>query len=178
MFAALGRFAIRRRRLILGASALTLGLAIVVLLRGGTLSSGATEGIESDSAQRLVERELAYPGDSSFMILFRARTLDVDDPRFMSALHDALAPLRSDPRVRLVLAPDDAPPPIAQRLVSAGQRSALAVVTLRDEFPQAAAYYPALHDAVHSDALEMSFTGNLAFRYDLDRVLEHDLVIA
>jgi RND superfamily putative drug exporter len=178
MFAWLGRFAIRRRGVILGASAVTLAVAVAVLVGGGSLSSGDTQGIESDTAQRLVERQLAYPGDSSFMILFRGRELEATDPRFMRALHDALAPLRSDPRVRLVLAPDDAPPPIAARLLSASQHSALAVVTLRDDFPQAAATYPALRDAVHSDVLSASFTGNLAFRYDLDRVLERDLILA
>lgn len=178
MFAWLGRLAVRHSRPILVASALVLAAATLVLLRGGTLSSGATEGIESDTAQRLLEREIAFPGDSSFLILFRGRGLDASDPRFMDALSDALALLRNDPRVRSVLAPDDAPPPVAQRLVSAGGHSALAVVTLHDDFPLAAAYYPELRKAVRSGVLEASFTGNLPFRHDLDQILEHDLLIA
>ena len=174
----LGRVAVARRRLILAASGVILIAAVLVLRRGGALSSGGTEGIESQTAQRLVERELAYPGDSSFMALFTSRSLTVDDSRFMDALHAALEPLRSDPRVRFILAPDDAPPPIAQRLTSPDRRSALAVVTLRDDFPQAAAYYPELHDRIRSDVLSASFTGNLPFRADLDHILEHDLLIA
>src|SRR5262249_60899100 len=75
----LGRAALVWRRLILAASAVVLVVAVLVLRHGGSLSSGATEGIESDTAQRLVERELAYPGDSSFMILFTSGTRTVDD---------------------------------------------------------------------------------------------------
>ena len=174
----LGRVALARRRLILAASGIVLIAAVLVLRRGGALSSGATEGIESQTAQRLVERDLAYPGDSSFMALFTSRSLSADDARFMEALHAALEPLRGDPRVRFILSPDDAPPPIAQRLVSPDRHSALVVVTLLDDFPQAAAYYPELRERIRSDVLSVSFTGNLPFRADLDSILEHDLVIA
>ena len=178
MFGWLARCALERRRLILVVSALVLAGAVLVLLRGGALSAGATEGIESETAQRLVERELAYPGDSSFMVLFRGRTFGATDPRFMEAVSAVLAPLRADRRVRSVLAPDDAPPPMAQRLISGDGQHALAVVTLQDEFPLAATYYPELRDRVRSDVLEVSLTGNLPFRDDLDRILEHDLLIA
>jgi len=178
MFTRLGRFALGRRRGILVTSAAVLVLAVLVLLRGGRLSSGATTGIESDTAQRLLERQLAFSGDSSFLILFHARRLGTDDPRFMAALHDALAPLRADPRVRSVLAPDDAPAPIAEHFISPGGHSALAIVTLRDDFPLAIAYYPELRDAVRSEVLAASFTGNLPFRYELDELLRHDLLIA
>jgi RND superfamily putative drug exporter len=178
MFVWLGRLALRRPWALLGACAVVLALAIGALVRGGTLSSGATTGIESDTAQRLLERDLAYPGESSFLVLFRGRGIDADDPRFMTAVGEALAPLRSDARVRGVLAPDDAPAPIAQRLVSANKRSALAVVTLRDEFAVAARAFPELRARVHADGIDVAFTGNLAFRYDLDRLLEHDVVRA
>lgn len=178
MFGWLGRLALRHRRGVLVASALTLALAVAALVRGGALSSGATRGIEADDAQRLIEQELAFPGESSFLILFGGRQLAASDPRFTAALRAALAPLREDPRVRTVLAPDDAPAPIAERLVSASGDHALAVVTLRDDFPIAGRYYPALRDRVRSEVLDVSFTGNLPFRDDLDVVLEHDLLRA
>ncbi len=118
MFVALGHFALARRWLIVVASVVVLAAAVLVIRRGGALSSGATDGIEADVAQRLIERELAFPGDSSFMILFHGRGFAASDPRFTDALRAALAPLRADARVRAVLAPDDAPPPMAERLVS------------------------------------------------------------
>ena len=61
-----------------------------------------------------------------------ARRLTWRDPRYREAVRAALAGLRADPRVRAVLAPDDAPPLVAERLVSADGAARLAVVTLRD----------------------------------------------
>src|SRR6185369_4094131 len=70
MFRQLGRLALTRSRSVLGASGLVLAVAIAALLYGGALSGGATRGIESDNAQRLLESELAFPGESSFLVLF------------------------------------------------------------------------------------------------------------
>lgn len=174
----LAELALRRPRAIVGTCVAVLLGAGLVLAHGGRLTAGTTEGIESDLAQRLIERELAYPGDSSFLILFRARTLAPGGPAFAAALRDALAPLRADPRVRAVLAPDDAPALVAERLQSATARSAIAVVSLRDEFSLAAEQYPELRAAVRSDAFDIGFTGNLAFRYDLNVANGHDLLFA
>src|SRR5512143_4073103 len=172
----LARFALRRSGLILAVSAAVLVAGGVVLLRGGRLSAGTTEGIESDIAQRIIEEQLAYPGDSPFIILLRGRELAPGDPRFSAALRAALAPLRADPRVRAVLAPDEAPPLVAEQLQSAASRSALAVVSLRHDFSVAAEEYPALRALVRSPDLDVGFTGNLAFRYDLNETNRHDLL--
>lgn len=174
----LAHLALRRHRVILASSAAVLALAALVLWHGGALASGTTEGIESAVVQEMLGRELAYPGDSSFLILFRSRDFDWLDPRYRAALGETLAPLRADPRVRLVLAPDDAPQLVAERLVSADRRSTLVVVTLRDAFFAAAAAYPELRARVRSDSLDMGFTGFLAYRHDLDRTLEYDVLLA
>jgi RND superfamily putative drug exporter len=174
----LARLALRRHGLILAACALILVAAGLVLQRGGRLSAGTTEGIESDIAQRLIEQTLAYPGDSSFIILLRGRAVGPGDPRFTEAVRAALAPLRADARVRAVLAPDDAPPLVAERLQSVATRSALAVVTLRADFSTAAEQYPELKALVRSPDLDIGFTGNLAFRYDLNVANGHDLLFA
>ena len=73
MYRWLAHLALRRHRAILLVSGIVLVLAALVLWRGGTLGSGTTEGIESDVAQRLISRELAYPGESSFIVLFRGK---------------------------------------------------------------------------------------------------------
>jgi RND superfamily putative drug exporter len=171
--------ALRRHRLILWASGGVLLLAGLVLLNGGNLTSGTTAGIESAVVQEIVSRELAYPGDSSFLVLFHSKELDWRDPRYPQALADALAPLRADKRIRSVVAPDDAPQLLAQRLVSADRRHALAIVTLSEtDYARAEALYPELRAEVRSDVLEMGFTGFLAYRNDLDRTLARDVLVA
>ena len=174
----LARFALRRSGLIIVVCVLIMIAGGLVLLRGGRLSAGTTEGIESDTAQRIIEEKLAYPGDSSFVILFRAHELTPTDPRFTDGIRAALAPLRADPRVRAILAPDDAPPLVAERLLSAPSRSALAVVSLKHEFSVAAEEYPELRAMVRSPDFDIGFTGNLAFRYDLNETNGRDLLFA
>ena len=179
MYRALARLALRRHRTILAVSGVVLILAGLVLWRGGTLTSGTTQGIEADVAQQLVSRELAYPAESSFIVVFRGRDgLVWKDPRARPAMTAALGGLRADPRVREVLAPDDAPQLVAERMISADGRRMMAVVTLRDAYFGAAAAYPALRATVHSDLLDVGFTGQLAYRNDLDRTLEQDVLFA
>ncbi len=179
MYRWLARLALRRHRATLGTCGVVLALALLMLWRGGTLSSGTTQGIESEIAQQLISRELAYPGESSFLILFRGRDgLTWKDPRYRTELTAALKGLRSDPRVRAVLAPDDAPQLVGERMVSADGTKTLAVITLRDEYFGAMAAYPELRATVRSDLLEPGFTGHLAYRTDLDRTLEHDVLFA
>jgi len=174
----LAHLALRRHRTILWCSAVVLAVSAAVLAYGGKLGSGTTKGIEAAIVQEALGRELAYPGDSSFLVLFHSASLDWRDPRYREELGKALAPLRADPRVRSVLAPDDAPPLAAERMVSADRRSTLAVVTLRDAYFAAAVAYPELRDRVRSDSLEIGFTGFLAYRHDLDSTLERDMIFA
>ena len=179
MYRWLAHLALRRHRTILAVSGVVLLLSVGVLIWGGQLSSGTTEGIESEVTQRLIARELAYPGESSFIILFRGKDgLTWRDPRYRPALAQALSGLRGDPRVRAVLSPDDAPQLVAERLVSADGVKTLAVVTLRDSYFAAAAAYPELRAEVKSDLLEAGFTGFLAYRTDLDRTLAYDVMWA
>ncbi|MFN8641423.1 MAG: MMPL family transporter [Candidatus Binatia bacterium] len=177
-FRALARLALHRPWQIIALCALVLISAGLVLWHGGRLSAGTTEGIESGIAQRIIEEKLAYPGDSSFLILFRGRDVAPGDARFADAVRAALAPLRADPRVRAVLAPDDAPQLVAERLQSSATRSALAVVSLRGDFSTAAAQYPELRALVRAEALDIGFTGNLAFRHDLNVANGRDLLFA
>src|SRR5262245_24817743 len=171
--------ALRRHRAILACSAVVLLLTAVMIAHGGPLGSGTTEGIEASNVQEIVTRDLAYPGDSSFLILFHSLEFDWRDQRYPAAVTAALAPLRADSRGRSIVAPDAAPPLLAQRLVSEDRHYSLAIITLREtEFAKAAASYPELRDAVRSDSLTMGFTGFLAYRHDLDRTLERDVIKA
>lgn len=179
MYRWLADLALRRSRTVLVCSGAVLLLAALVLLRGGMLGSGTTQGIESEVTQQLISRELAYPGESSFIVLLRGKDgLTWRDPKYKAAVKEALAGLRRDARVRGVLAPDDAPQLVGERLVSADGSRVLVVVTLRDRYFQAAEAYPELRATVHSDLLEAGFTGHLAYRKDLDRTVEHDVMFA
>lgn len=178
MLRSLAHLALGHHRRILWTCAVVMLASVGILIRGGSFSSGTTKGIESSVAQELVVRELAYPGDSSFLILFTSRDFDWRDPRYAEELGKALAPLRSDPRVRAVLAPDDAPQLVAERLVSQDRKQTLVVVTLRDAYQQAEEIYPELRAGVRSDILEAGFTGFLAYRNDLDTTLAYDVLFA
>ncbi len=178
MLRTLAHLALGHHRRILWTCAVVMLASIGILIRGGAFSSGTTKGIESSLAQELVVRELAYPGDSSFLILFTSRDFDWRDPRYAEELGKALAPLRTDPRVRAVLAPDDAPQLVAERLVSQDRKQTLVVVTLRDAYQQAEEIYPELRANVRSDVLAAGFTGFLAYRNDLDTTLAYDVLFA
>ena len=98
----LAHLALHRYRAVLAGSAVAMVLAGLVLWHGGAFTSGTTQGIESAVVQELLGRDLAYPGDSSFLVLFRSRELDWRDRTYRAALAAALAPLRADPRVGVV----------------------------------------------------------------------------
>jgi RND superfamily putative drug exporter len=178
IFDALGRLAVRRPKTVLVVSVFVLVASAIVIARGGALSTGETRGTEADTARRIVDRELHLPGQSSFAIIFSHDELTVDDERFTRAMSRALAPLRRDPHVARVIAPDELPDVIGASLYSDDYQHALAVVTLREEYREAIHIYPGLRAKVRPGPLDATFTGHLAFRHDLDRTLEKDLIIA
>lgn len=176
LLAALARFVIARRVVVLVTSALVIVAAALTIARGGRLSAGATEGLESERAKRVLEEQLGVAGDASFTILLTPKP-GLNAAERLAAVSDALAPLRTDPRVRSVLAPDALPPGIAGNLM-APSGEVLVVVTLREGFREASAHYPDLKRKIRDDRFAPRFTGNLAFRDDLDNVLERDLLRA
>lgn len=175
MFEAWGRKVYRWRWATLVASGLMLVLSAVMLLRGGNLSTGSIPGIEADRAARLITEELHQPGGSSFTIVFYSPTLDARSAAFTAAMRAALAPLEHDRRVQSVQIPADLSEPLDAPLYGRDGHRALALVGLHGDFRLAARQYPSLRALVVPGPLAMTFTGNLAFKADLDRVLEADL---
>ena len=188
MLSAWGSQVYRWRWGVLLVSGASLVLAVALLIRGGHLTSGRIEGLESGVAQELLERELGRPGSSSFLFIFE----DIDPATLRETLGRVLGPLRQDPRVRSVLSADDVPTtfvlgtfralvrpgakPIPNPFISASGNQAVAIVTLRDEFPVAIKIYPEL--VAKLAAVKATFTGHLAFMHDLDATLEKDLLRA
>ncbi|MEI8256060.1 MAG: MMPL family transporter, partial [Deltaproteobacteria bacterium] len=175
MFEAWGRKVYRWRWATLIASGIMLVLSAVLLLRGGNLTTGSIPGIEADRAARLITAELHQPGGSSFTVVFHSPTLEARSDAFTAAMRASLAPLERDPRVLSVQIPADLSEPFDAPLYGRDGHRALAIVGLRGEFRLAAQQYPAIRALVRPGPLAMTFTGNLAFKSDLDHVLEADL---
>ncbi len=178
VFEPFGRLALAHPWKVLAASALVLAASSVVIARGGTLGTGEPPETEAERARMVIDRELHLPGVSSFTIVFSSDDLTADDPRFLRAMQRALAPLRRDPHVAKIISADDAPDMVAAHLISEDYHHAIAVVTLKDQYQEAARVYPSLRAKVHPGPLRATFTGYLAFRHDLDSTLEDDLIAA
>ncbi len=175
MFEAWGRKVYRWRWATLVASAIMLVISGVLLLQGGNLTTGSIPGIEAERAARLITEELHQPGGSSFTIVFHSPTLDARSEAFANAMRAALAPLVTDARVLSVQIPADMSEPFDAPLYGRDGHHALAIVGLRGEFRLAAQQYPSIRARVRPGPLSMTFTGHLAFKADLDHVLEADL---
>jgi putative drug exporter of the RND superfamily len=178
IFARLGAWVVRRRWLTLVLSFVFLAACIVVTLRGGELTGGRIEGIESERAQLVVEEVLGHTMDTTVVAVFHSETLDPRDQAFQKAVQDALAPLRKDPRVLEVTTADDAPPALALDMLNPKARSVFALVTVKGGFKSALQAYPSVRKELASPTLSILCTGRLAYVSDLDTTLEHDLLQA
>ncbi len=174
MFAAWGRCVYRFRWVTLALSALLLAGSLVALRAGGTLSNTIPPRTESGRALRLIQDELPQPGGSSFALVFGSDALSASDPAFRDALAAAVAPLRSDARVKSIRTPADGSE-AASGLSSRNGHRALVIVSLKDDLKTARSYYPQVRALVRSDTLGVIATGDLAINHDFDRYLEADL---
>jgi uncharacterized membrane protein YdfJ with MMPL/SSD domain len=162
---------------VLALSAITLVFSVVVLLRGGLLSAANFPPTEADRGQATLERALGRPGPSSFLLIARAREGTVDSPAFRDGLARTLAPLRADPRVTQLVSPDELPPTISAVLRSRDQRALVVQATLRGDPRVAQRTFREIRTRVRPDpALGLEFTGELAFKDDLDKTLAKDLL--
>ena len=174
-FAAWGRFVYRFRWLVLGFSGLLLAGSIFAFGQAGSFSNFQPASTQASQALKLIQDELPQPGGSSFDIVFSSQAFAVSDPAFKQAMLTALQPLAADSHIKQVLTPYDTSSDNAAALTSKDGRRALAVVSVRDDFAAARAYYPNLIRLVHSDHLQVQATGTLAINHDFDVYLQADL---
>ncbi|MEP7003344.1 MAG: MMPL family transporter [Chloroflexota bacterium] len=174
-----GRVVYRRRWLVLAASLVLLAASGYLVARGGELRDpDSVVSSESGRASALLNSELpratgALPG-TSFLLVFEDDTLLVTDPQFKAALMDAIAPLRTDERVRSIRTYYDAPAQSGS-LLSRDGHGTLVSVQLRDVRSTADRYYEALRAEVRSDTLRVMATGNLPINHELNKTLNADL---
>lgn len=175
-----GRWIYHRRKATLVVSALVLALSIVVLARGGTLSTGTIHGVEADVGASLIEREIHPPEAQGFTIVFGHPTLTVDDEAFRSAVRDAVAPLRAHHDVRTVRTPfdPDVSTTIASTMLSIDAHHCVAQVGLTPAAAADTRRFPSIRAALRRTALDAKITGIAVFRANLDETLQHDLVRA
>lgn len=180
MFKRWGLFIYARRVTVLWLSALCLIAAVAVLARGAPLATGNVRGIESDDAAQLVEREIRSPEIAGFTVLFHHPTLTAEDDAFREAVQRAVAPLRRHPDVLAVQTPFDPETSmfIAPTLESVDGHRAIARVTLRHGVADDTRRWTAMRALIRSDVLGVRTTGYAAFKGDLDRVMQRDLIRA
>lgn len=177
MLATWGRTIHRYRTIVLALSALVLTISIAILARGGVLAPANFPTTEADRGQAILERDLGRPGPASVLIIARARTGTVDDESFRAALDRTLAPLRADRRITKLVVPYDLPPTVSAILRSRDSRSLMVQAAVSGDMREAQRTYRELRARVRPEpGVELTYTGNLPYKEDLDRTLEKDLL--
>jgi uncharacterized membrane protein YdfJ with MMPL/SSD domain len=178
MLTAWGRLVHRVRHLVLALSALLLGLSVFALSRGGRLTTGTIEGIESERGSLLVEQALGERAGPSMIAIFSSNAITTEDPAFLAAMGHALAPLAGDPDIAYVVSPVGVPPQVGEKLISADRHSAMAQIVLKGDDFTADQHYDAVREKIVPGALTVAYTGTLPYRHDLDATLDRDLRLA
>ena len=180
MLARWGRLVYRRRWLVLIASALSLLVALPVILTRPALDPpDVPADTESGRALRRIAQDLAAR-PPSFTLIFSSAMLSARNPAFRGEVERALAPLARDGRVARVRTAYDGVP----GGISRDGRRALAVVELHGRAAGFASLefsgvspeiYPALRTLVRSETLEVLAAGPVALNHDFTEVARTDV---
>ena len=172
-FDRLGRFVVRRARLVIGAWALLLLLALPLAPQvPGALSAGGfiLDDLESARAKSLLEAELGAP-PSALVVVFSSPTLEAGTPAFELAAAEAMRDVPGAPHVAQVVSHLLQP-----RQVSADRHTAYDIVFLDlppDDSPDAV---PILRERLRdAPGLTVELAGGPAFYGDVQAVSERDL---
>ncbi|MHB8589389.1 MAG: MMPL family transporter [Candidatus Dormibacteraceae bacterium] len=180
MFARWGRFVYRFRWPTLIASALLLGLSVVAILTGATLTSSGSFGanLPAGQAAKLISSEIHTQGastGSSFTLIFSSGSLTAVEPAFRSALEDAVAPLSFDSRVTAIHTPYNVPAGQQAAFISKDSHKAIVVVELKDSSRKAEGYIGQVTGEVHPGPLSVVVTGDVPINAGFNTTLEQDL---
>ena len=178
MFVALARAVSRHRPAVLAGALAILVLAVLSVVRGGSLTSGTIEGTESARAAALVRGAAGADTDTSVVALFSHRALPATDPLFQGALALQLDKVSARPEVESVVSMLNAPQQARSRFVSRDGRSALVLVRLKGDEKAAVKAFPAVSTTLRDGPFTAAITGKPAFLFDLNTELEHDLLRA
>ncbi|CAN5537411.1 MMPL family transporter [soil metagenome] len=172
-FDRLGRFVVRRARLVIGAWVLLLLVALTLAPRlPGALAAGGfiLDDLESARAKTLLEQELGAP-PSALVVVFSSPTLEAGTPPFELAVAAAMRDIPDAPHVAQVVSHLLQP-----RQVSADRHTAYDIVLLDlppDDSPEA---LPILRERLRdAPGLDVELAGGPAFYGDVQTVSEQDL---
>ena len=175
VFERLGRFAYRRRWLVVGLWALLLLIALPLAPRAsGALHAGGFNlaDLESSRARTVLHDELGLP-ESALVLVYSSTTGRAGQAAFDSATAAARAALSGAPYVAQILAY-----PFAPSQVSSDGRTAYDVVLLNIGPDDSPAALPAIQDriaALPAGPVEIELAGGPAFYGDIQAVSESDL---
>ena len=178
MFIALARAVSRHRLLVLAGSLVVLVLAVLSLVRGGSLTSGTIEGTESARAAALVRGAAGADTDTSLVALFSPPEMAATDPVFQGALALQLEKVSARPEVESVVSMATAPEQARSHFLSHDGRTALVLVRLKGDEKAAVKAFPAVRTTLRDGPFTVAITGKPAFLFDLNTELEHDLLRA
>jgi RND superfamily putative drug exporter len=172
-FDRLGRFVVRRARLVVGAWGLLLLIALPLAPQApGALSAGGfiLDDLESARAKALLEAELDSP-PSALVVVFSSPTLEAGTPAFESAVLEVMRDVPGAPHVAGVVSHLLQP-----RQISADRHTAYDIVLLDlppDDSPDA---LPILRERLREvPGLTAELAGGPAFYGDVQAVSERDL---
>ena len=172
-FDRLGRFVVRRARLVVGAWGVLILLALPFAPQvPGALSAGGfiLDDLESARAKAILESELGAP-PSALVVVFSSPTLTAGTPAFELAAAEAMRDIPDAPHVSRVVSHLLQP-----RQISADGHTAYDIVLLDlspDDSPDA---LPVLRERLREPAgLEVELAGGPAFYGDVQTVSERDL---
>jgi len=178
MFVALARAVSRHRLAVLAGALAILALAVLSIVRGGSLTSGTIEGTESARAAELVRGAAGADTDTSVVALFSHPKLAATDPVFQSALALHLDKVSARPEVESAVSVVTVPEQARARFISRDGRTALVLVRLKGDEKAAVKAFPAVKAALRDGPFTVAITGKPAFLFDLNTELEHDLLRA
>jgi RND superfamily putative drug exporter len=176
VFAALGRFAYRRRKLIVVlwslafAAGLVASLSVAAQLRGGGFTNPTSP---SQQGQRQMQDRLGF-GPASLTIVFSGDSLSARSPVFQELEREALsgvagAGLKGLTRIRTATSTGDA------GFISRDGRSTFAVLEFDGTTEQVQAQIPALRTALRPARLTTHLTGDPAVYAELEQRSAEDL---
>ncbi|HET6746071.1 MAG TPA: MMPL family transporter, partial [Candidatus Limnocylindria bacterium] len=178
MFAALGRFDYRFRRVIpLVGLALVIGLNVWAASAGGKLIQGGwvIPGSQEQQAADLLTDRFG-PSETTMLVIFTDPQGDATSPAFLATVRDSLSAVAADGSVDRVLTYADSPIP---NLRSDDGASTLAVVYLNEEVEAAVEDSARLAEMVDPpDGVTVSVTGIAQLYHEFNQKIEQDLIMA
>lgn len=176
MFATLGRFVYRHRRIVLAAwaAAFAAGLAASVSLPGVLKGGGFTRGSSpSQQAQRVMQERLGV-GPTHLTVVFTSDELDARGREFRAAQDRALARLtpRALPGLNEI---ETAASSGSSALISKDGRSSLAVLSFNARLEPVQDQITRIRDLVRSPVLRTYVSGEPAVFRDIEEVSARDL---